>query len=369
MLELLIITIISFIGATYCMLHNMCNPKEEDIIDMNDYSMEENNNGETIDDITQIEIVNTKLDLSNIPEYLGAIKSYNFTPQYLQEYIGQKKAKQIIQLNLKKIDIMNPPHYLISSIKGGVGKTTLGFIIANMLQAKLIDHIGADFEDPKVMEKILYQINSESSHTVLLIDEIQNLSKKTAEQYFYKLLENFTIQGKKIKPFTCVACTTDKDVLMRYMQPFVTRFKAPIELEQYNIDDLIKILKQYKRILFDDIIINEEIYTIIAKNCKYTPRIGLGLIEDYIILKNIDKVLECHGIMEGGLTKIDANILKILQNKKPMGAGAIAQMAKLNKSSYEYIYEPFLVEEGYIYRTLRGRVISEKGMEFIERRL
>lgn len=308
------------------------------------------------------------LDLSKIPKYKGEnIKQFIYRPSSLNDYIGQAEAKDLIKLNIKKINELKAVHFLISSIKGGVGKTTLAYIIANQLNASIIDRIGADFDDPKVIENILYQINDSENYTVLFIDEIHNLSKVNAERYFYRLMEDFTIQGLKIKPFTLIGATTNKDDIIKRMPPFIRRFQVPIPLKSYNPLELIKLLKQYNIQLFPEKKVNNDVYEVISKNCKLTPAIAITLLEDYVIEKDINKILKIRRIVKDGLTDMDIKILQILEsNDKPIGEGSLAQRVGLNQGSYRIIYEPYLAEQGYLIRSARGRVIGKKGSKILE---
>lgn len=308
------------------------------------------------------------LNLSNIPEYKGeGAKKFIFRPETLQQYIGQEHAKDIIKLNIKKIKSMKSVHFLISSTKGGVGKTTLAFIISKLLNANMIERIGADFDDPKQIESVLKIINSTEKYSVLFIDEIHNLSKINAEKYFYRLMEDFTIQGKQIKPFTIIGATTDKDTIVKKMPPFITRFQVPIELKGYTIEELIILLKQYKNQMFELENVDAEIYDVIAKNCKFTPRIAISLLEDYIVENDINKVLKYHRIIKNGLTETDIKILKTLNScGKPIGLENIANRVGTSKGNYRIIYEPFLTEMGYIITTPRGRIIGEEGKKILE---
>lgn len=308
------------------------------------------------------------LDISKIPIYEPKEKKkVIYQPQTLNEYIGQEKAKNKILLEIEVIKKIKPIHFLIHTCKPGCGKTTLAKVISNLLNANFIYRVAGDFDDVKNLENILIEIANSEKYSVLILDEIHNVKVKMAEQYFYTLMTDFEIQGQKIKPFTIIGCTTNKNVLQQKMSPFVTRFQADILLENYTVENIITILKQYKKNLFPEYQdLSEETYNIIANNCRYTPRLAQALFEKALIEPDIVKILYQERIIKNSLTDIDISILRVLQEEnRAIGAKTLARIVGIAQKDYEEIYESFLVEMKYIIPGNRGRVIGEKGKQIL----
>jgi holliday junction DNA helicase RuvB len=318
---------------------------------------------EEIKDRIKVVIEKDKLSTSAITEFIpvSEMKKFIYRPQVLTEYIGQENAKNLISLNLKKINTLKPVHFLISGNKGH-GKTTLAYIIKNMLQAKIIDRIGKQIANNDDIVNIVNEINqSKEKNVILFIDEVHSLDQAICE-IFYPMMEDYKIEGKNIKPFILIGATTEKHILIKNNAPFIDRFQVQVELTQYRSIDIYNILTQYKNQLYSEYEIPEESINIISKNSKLTPRIAISLLEDSIIESNINNVLKYHRIVYQGLTDIDFSILRILiQNKKPLGSKCLSQMIGLSEKDYLENCESYLVSQEYILRTGRGRMIAKKG--------
>jgi len=183
----------------------------------------------------------------------------------------------------------------------------------------------------------------------------------------YPLMEDFRLAGRNIRPFILVGATTEKNILLKKVAPLVDRFQVQIELESYTAEDIQVILEQYKKRLFNDKMVDTYNYTIISHNCKYTPRIAISLLEDVIVEPDIRKVLQYHRIIGDGLTDVDRKILEVLrEHDKPIGGKSIARIVGLSEQDYIHVYEDYLVAYEYIIPTQRGRVISDKGIRFLE---
>ena len=305
---------------------------------------------------------------SNIKEYPHPSKQKKFLyrPEYLDQYIGQSKAKALVKLNLKKIKELKHVHFFISGNRG-CGKTTLAYIIRNHLGAHLIERIGKQIASNDDIVNIVNEINSfpEDKQVILFIDEIHSLKPELCE-IFYSIMEQFTICNKNIKPFILIGATTEKHKLLKSNAPMIDRFQVKIELENYNVDDIELILTQVKDQLYKDRELPKDNIKIIAKNCKFTPRIAISLLEDNLIELNIKKILEYHRIVKDGLTDTDYNILRVLyENKKPIGAKALSNLIGINEKDYLQDYEPFLTRKELIIPTSRGRTLGVKGEKLI----
>jgi len=287
--------------------------------------------------------------------------AFSFRPQTLDQYIGQERAKELVNLTLEKIRTIKPCHILITGTKGH-GKSTLAQIIANQLDFDITYHVGGNFT-MEALKDFLVENADKQKPQILFIDEIHLLDKKLGE-FMYPLLEDFILTGSKttkIRPFIFIGATTEKFTLLKKFSPLVDRCGADIMLDTYTVDDMIKILKQYNDQVYCKNI-DEEIYSLIAKNCRYTPRIALSMFDDFIVCQSSIKVLNSRRIVRDSLTTIDINILEHLKEiDKPVGEEALSIIAKVNKSDYKLWYEPMLMQEGYITRTSRGRVITAKG--------
>lgn len=294
-------------------------------------------------------------------------KKFIYRPQTLEQYIGQEKAKNLVRLNVKKIHTLRPVHFLVNG-KKGCGKSTLCYLINNELNATMIERVSSAISTKEDVYNLVNEINAvKEGYVILFIDEIHNLARvPEIAELFYPVMEDFKIEGKPIRPFSILGATTEKNMLVTKLSPFVDRFQAQIELENYTEEELVTILKQYKEQLYNDKNVPEKIYGTIAKNCKFTPRIAITLLEDYLVEQNIERILEYHRIVKEGLTDIDFKILETLnENDKPIGEKALSQMVGVNMKDFREVYEPYLIEKGFVIRTPRGRTISKKGKEIL----
>jgi len=293
-------------------------------------------------------------------------KKFIYRPELLTQYIGQEKAKELVKLNLKKIKVLKPVHFLISGHRG-CGKTTLAHIIKNHLGSEMIERVAGEIQNADQIADLVNEINStEREFPILFIDEIHALKPQLCEN-FYPIMEDFKVAGINIKPFILIGATTEKNILMNKVAPLVDRFQVQVELEKYREKDITTILHQYHKQLFPDKSVPENTYDTISKNCKYTPRIAISLLEDNIVEPDMKKILECHKIIKDGLTDTDINVLEFLKMVgKPIGGKSISMAIGISSADYSTVYEPYLVEKQYVIRTNRGRILSEKGTKFLE---
>jgi Holliday junction DNA helicase RuvB len=295
-------------------------------------------------------------------------KKFIYRPQTLEEYIGQENAKSLVRLNLEKIVKIKPVHILISGDKGH-GKTTLAYIIGKMLNLPISYSIGGSFTFDTLKQFLTEnETDPEFKPHILFIDEIHGLEKTVAE-FMYPMLEDFILplDSKPIRPFILIGATTEKYSLLKKYSPMVDRCACQIELESYKEEDIYAILKQYNRQIYNDLCSND-IFSTIARNCKFTPRISIAFFDDYIVCKDINRVLKAHRIVENGLTDTDLKILTHLKSiGKPVGEEALSMVAGVQRQDYRSLFEPFLLKNEYISRTCRGRIIAPKGLEFINK--
>ena len=296
-------------------------------------------------------------------------------PHNLDEYIGQNKVKENMKVYIEAAKKRGEPldHCLFYG-PPGLGKTTIANIIANEMHSNIKITSGPAIEKPGDLAALLTNL---SEYDVLFIDEIHRLSK-SVEEILYPALEDFTLDimiGKgpssrsirlDLPKFTLIGATTKAGSLTT---PLRDRFGIIHRLELYSEDDLSKIIERSSKIL--DIKIEEESAREIARRSRGTPRIAnrlLKRVRDYaIVLGNgeIDLKIAKHAlnqleIDELGLDDIDRRILEtmIVQYQgRPVGIEALSATVGEEIDTIEDVYEPYLIQIGFIARTLRGRIV------------
>ncbi len=180
------------------------------------------------------------------------------------------------------------------------------------------------------------------------------------------IIEQFSIVGKKIKPFIFCGATINKHILLTNNPDTLDRIATHIKFARYNSNEIATILTQYKKELYPNEEVSNEVIKIISQNCKFNPRTSIALLEDFIVEQDIQKVLKNKKIIKNGLTNIDIEILKTLNNTtRAIGANALAMKVKLSQKEYVTEFEPFLVEYDYINR-VPSRIITEKGKQLLK---
>lgn len=299
-----------------------------------------------------------------VEKIVQSSKKFIYKPKDLQEFIGQEKAKETVEINIKKILTLRPVHFIFSAPPGH-GKTTLGYIVSKAINARVYYTIGGTVTLDTLCD--FFRFNEQQKDLVVLfIDEVHSLDKACAE-VLYPAIEDFSYSGIDIKPFIFMGATTEKYTLIKKFQPLVDRCGCDCELEFYTVKNMVEILTQYKNQLYATSKISPEEIEVISKNCRYTPRIGLAMIDDLVVCGSVDRVLSSHRILCNGLKDIDIKILTCLHNMKvPVGEQALSLFSGINLMDYRHSYEPFLIREGYISRTARGRIITEYGIKTLE---
>ena len=298
-------------------------------------------------------------------------------PTTFDEYIGQTKVKESLSVYIKaaKERKESLDHVLLYG-PPGLGKTTLSHIIANELGSQFKVTSGPAIEHAADLAAILTNLNK---NDVLFIDEIHRLNK-TVEEILYPAMEDFALDfivGKgpsarnmrlKIKPFTLIGATTRAGMLTN---PLRDRFGVICRLELYSTEELSVIIDRSAKIL--GVVMDKDASLEIAKRSRGTPRIAnrlLKRVRDYAqvlgeghVTKEIaNRTLEIMEIDELGIDTIDRKIMLSIINKfggGPVGLDTLSATISEDASTIEDVYEPYLLQLGFISRTPRGRIALE----------
>ena len=307
-----------------------------------------------------------KFDTSKIKSYEGGEqKAFEFRPQTWKQFIGQEEAKDEVQTIIKKVKRGIKGHILVNGIRGH-GKTSFIELLAKNLNAKLIEKVGKQMEDPETLVNVINEINeSKEEYVIFFIDEIDTMKWQTLKM-LNPIIESFKIDGKKIKPFIFASATINKHILKTKTPDTLDRIPHHIVFKRYSSQEIAKIVKQYTEQLYPDDVVSEEVIRTISENCKFNPRTAISLLGNYIVENNITKVLKTARVVKDGLTDIDIKILTVLNNaSRPMGLNAVAGKVGLSPKDYSTEYEEFLYEYNYINR-VPSRVIGEEGKKILK---
>lgn len=298
-------------------------------------------------------------------------------PQLLKDYIGQQKVKETLSIYIEAARQREEPldHVLFYG-PPGLGKTTLAGIIANEMGVKMKVTSGPAIEKPGEIAAIL---NNLSEGDVLFIDEIHRLNRQV-EEVLYPAMEDFAIDiviGKgaaarsirlDLPKFTLVGATTRAGLLTA---PLRDRFGVVSRLEFYSTQDLMTIIRRSAEVLH--VKIDERGAEELARRSRGTPRLAnrlLKRVRDYaqvchdgvITLQVANEALDFLDVDKYGLDQSDRNILLTMMNKfrgGPVGLDTLAAALGEDSGTLEEVYEPYLIKNGFIQRTPRGRVVTE----------
>jgi len=305
-------------------------------------------------------------------------------PQKLVDYVGQEQIKEKLYVYIKASLMRNESldHVLLYG-PPGLGKTTLAQIIANELGSKIRYVSGPSIEKSGDLAAVLTQLEPGD---VLFIDEIHRIPRNV-EEVLYSAMEDYLIDimiGKDgntrsirvdLPPFTLVGATTRFGDLSA---PLRDRFGVVERLEYYSVSELNDIIKRTASIY--GVEMDKESSVELARRSRGTPRIANRLfrrVRDFAQVLSNGKItldiatssLDKLHIDKNGLDYTDYRYLRaIIENFKggPVGANAIAATISEETSTIEDVYEPYLLQEGYINRTPRGRVVTEKAYKLLK---
>lgn len=304
-------------------------------------------------------------------------------PKSLDDFVGQKRVRQQLSLVLEasKLRGKSADHVLLSG-PPGLGKTTLSMIIAEEMGVPLRITSGPAIQHSGDLAAIL---SSLTPGEVLFLDEIHRMSRP-AEEMLYMAMEDFRVDivvGKgagatsiplELPPFTLVGATTRAGLLPG---PLRDRFGFTGHLEFYSVEELELVLRRSAGLM--DMDISSEGYTEIAGRSRGTPRIAnrlLRRVRDWALVNNIDRINACdaahaldmYEVDSKGLDRLDRSVLEALIHKfqgGPVGLSTLAIAVGEETETVETVAEPYLVREGLMGRTPRGRVALPAAWEHL----
>lgn len=309
---------------------------------------------------------------------------YGLRPHRLEEYIGQKKAKENLEIYIEAAKVRKEAldHVLLYG-PPGLGKTTLAGIIANEMGVNIRITSGPAIEKAGDLAAILTNL---SEHDILFIDEIHRMSR-TVEEILYPAMEDYALDiiigkgpsAKSIRidlpKFTLIGATTRAGLLTA---PLRDRFGVISRLELYSVEELTEIVKRSARLL--EVEIDDDGAAEIASRSRGTPRLAnrfLKRVRDFAQVK-ADGVITCEvaskalarmEIDELGLDTIDSRMmLAMIENfgGGPVGLDTLAATIGEESNTIEDVYEPYLLQLGFISRTPRGRIATRLAYEHFD---
>ena len=321
----------------------------------------------------------------NLDENLDQEIDKVLRPKYLADFSGQPAIVENLEVFIQAAKLRKEPldHVLLHG-PPGLGKTTLAHIIANEMGVGFKVTSGPVLDKPGDLAGLLTNLGEGD---VLFIDEIHRLSP-VVEEYLYSAMEDYLIDilidtgpnarsvQINLNPFTLIGATTRSGLLTR---PLRARFGINSRLEYYDSKTLTSIVERSSGLL--NISIDENAAFKIASRSRGTPRIANALlrrVRDFAQIKGTGSIddaitefaLKALNVDANGLDEMDIRILKVIIDKfngGPVGLSTIATAIGENTGTLEEVYEPFLIQEGFLMRTPRGRKATERSYKHLGR--
>jgi Holliday junction DNA helicase RuvB len=321
------------------------------------------------------------------PETRDEFEVKSLRPKTLNEYIGQKNVKERLKIAIEAAKVREEAldHILLSG-PPGLGKTTLAHVLANELGTGIYVTSGPVIEKQGDLAAILTGLENGD---VLFIDEIHRLGR-SVEEILYSAMEDFQLDimiGKgpsarsirlDLNPFTLVGATTRSGMIGA---PLRNRFGMVLEIEFYPEDELRQIIERSSELL--DIEVQKPAAKLLAERSRGTPRIANRLLRrvrdlatvdgsNVISVETVKNAMKLMKIDDYGLDEMDRKILATLItnfNGGPAGVKAIAASVGLEAETISEVYEPYLLQSGFLVRTNRGRKVTEKGYDLLNIKL
>ena len=321
----------------------------------------------------------------NLDENLDQEIDKVLRPKYLADFSGQPAIVENLKVFIQAAKLRKEPldHVLLHG-PPGLGKTTLAHIIANEMGVGFKVTSGPVLDKPGDLAGLLTNLGEGD---VLFIDEIHRLSP-VVEEYLYSAMEDYVIDilidtgpnarsvQINLNPFTLIGATTRSGLLTR---PLRARFGINSRLEYYDSKTLTSIVERSSGLL--NISIDEDAAFKIASRSRGTPRIANALlrrVRDFAQIKGTGSIddaitefaLKALNVDANGLDEMDIRILKVIIDKfngGPVGLSTIATAIGENTGTLEEVYEPFLIQEGFLMRTPRGRKATERSYKHLGR--
>ncbi len=304
-------------------------------------------------------------------------------PSNFSEYIGQKKIMANIELMVQSSKMRSAAlDHLLLAGPPGLGKTSLGLLLAKEMGAQMHMISGPGVEKKGDLAAVLTNLQRGD---LLFIDEIHRLPI-AIEEILYSAIEDFRLdiiigQGASartmqidLEPFTLIGATTRSGLLSN---PLRDRFQASFHFDFYNSEELALIIQNNTQKL--SLSLDQEAIFEISKRSRGTPRIAnriLRRVRDFIVVKgsaqgtlpDVMKAMQLLDIDHCGLDQMDRKILTVMRDyysNGPVGIEALSATLAEDKSTIEEVYEPYLLKEGFLIRTPRGRALTEKALQFL----
>ncbi|MFW6121486.1 MAG: Holliday junction branch migration DNA helicase RuvB [Petrotogales bacterium] len=321
------------------------------------------------------------------PETRDEVEVKNLRPKTLGEYIGQENVKERLKIAIEAAKVREEAldHILLSG-PPGLGKTTLAHVLANELGTGIYITSGPVIEKQGDLAAILTGLENGD---VLFIDEIHRLGR-SVEEILYSAMEDFQLDimiGKgpsarsirlDLNPFTLVGATTRSGMIGA---PLRNRFGMVLEIEFYPESELREIIERSSKLL--EIEVQKSAAKLLAERSRGTPRIANRLLRrvrdlatvdgsNVISIETVKNAMELMKIDDYGLDDMDRKILSTLItnfNGGPAGVKAIAASVGIEAETISEVYEPYLLQSGFLVRTNRGRKVTEKAYDLLNIKL